>query len=141
MRVTPSVLAIALASGVTATVSAQTPIPVDRTGYQIFDATQISVTATALSGWAAGSRAASTFYSSLGTDGSFGFSSTAVGPSALIDDYSGDGSASNGLVELEEVTFVGGVDNAGDIIFFDFFSTGGALVGGFGMSLATVNPF
>jgi hypothetical protein len=38
------------------------------------------------------------------------------------------------------VSFVGGVTRAADIIYFDFFSTGGALIGGFGVAMPnTVN--
>ena len=139
MRVTPSVLTAAvLASGFAASAFAQTPISVDRSGYQIFDASQISITAVALDQWFAGERDASNFYSSLGTDNTFGFSSQATGPNALIDDYSGDNSVGGaGLVELTEVSFVGGVGTVGHTIYFDFFSTGGALIGGFGVILGS----
>jgi len=137
MRVTPSVLGAAVvASGFAASAFAQTPIPVDRSGYQIFDASQIAITAVSLDQWFPGERAASNFYSSLGTDNTFGFSSQATGPNALIDDYSGDGSVSGiGLVELTEVSFVGGVGTAGQTVFFDFFNTGGSLIGGVGVVL------
>jgi MYXO-CTERM domain-containing protein len=134
MRVTPSVLAIALASGVAATGSAQTPISVDRTGYDIFDSSQITITATSLSSWSESERQGNDVYSSLGTDGTFGFSSTSTGPSALIDDYTGDGSAGN-IFRLRFVTFVGGVSNAGDIIYFDFFSVQGLFISGFGVMM------
>lgn len=135
MRVTPSVLGAAvLASGFAASAFAQAPIPVDRSGYQVFNTGQIGITAISLDQWFAGERAASNFYSSLGTDGTFGFSSQATGPNALIDDYQGDNSVSGvGLVELTEVSFVGGVGNANDIVWFDFFNTGGSIIGGFGV--------
>lgn len=137
MRVTPSVLGAAVAaSGFAASAFAQAPIPVDRSGYQIFDASQIAITAVSLDQWFPGERAASNFYSSLGSDNSFGFSSQATGPNALIDGYNGDNSVSGvGLVELTEVSFVGGVGLAGQTVYFDFFNTGGSLIGGFGVVL------
>ncbi len=55
-----------------------------------------------------------------------------------FDDYS---SILSGPGLLDEFTFVGGVDTAGGVMFFDFFDAGQSFVDGFGVQLPSAGNF
>ena len=85
------------------------------------------------------------FYSDLeaGPDGYVAFADTAIEAdgeleSAGIADYL---SVSSGDIALDQFVFVGGVDQAGGVVFFDFFDSSGAFIDGFGVQLSQDGTF
>ncbi len=84
-------------------------------------------------------------YSDLepGADGFVSFPDTAVETDSELEvagvaDYN---SVSAGDIALDQFMFVGGVDQADGVVFFDFFDSSGALVDGFGVAMAEAGNF
>lgn len=134
MRMHAYVLPLAMACGMAA--AAPALAEVDRSGYQTVDISSGRVTFTSFADFTGASltRAADTFYSSMGTDGTFGFSTAVSGGGAISDGYTGDGSVvPQPIATLREMRLAGGVSNAaGDVVAVDFFDVFGSThIGGF----------
>lgn len=108
---------------------------IDRSGYEIYSAhSQVSRGVDPF-----------TFYSDLetGADGFVAFDDTEVNSNGELEvagvaDYT---SISAGDIALDQFVFVGGVDQAGGVMFFDFFTSAGDLIDGFGVQLAEAGNF
>lgn len=108
---------------------------VDRSNYQIHIGLAGSLNPAGLS----------SVYSDLdaGPGGYVAFPDTAVDTdgdleSAGIADYT---SISSGDILLDQFRFVGGVDQVGGTVFFDFFDSAGAFIDGFGITLNQAGNF
>jgi len=84
-------------------------------------------------------------YSDLeaGPDGYVSFPDTAIDANGALEvagtaDYT---SVSAGDIALDQFVFVGGVDQAGGVMFIDFFTSGGDYIDGFGVQLAEEGNF
>ena len=107
---------------------------VDRSDYQIYQGHSHSMRGTMTS-----------LYSDLetGADGFVSFPDTAVEIDTELEvagvaDYA---SISAGDIALDQFVFVGGVDQADGVVFFDFFDSAGTLIDGFGVALAEEGNF
>ncbi len=107
----------------------------DRSGYEIYNAHAQTM------------RGAGpfTFYSDLetGPDGYVAFDDTEVNSNGELEvagvaDYT---SVSSGDFGLDQCVFVGGLDQAGGVMFFDFFSSAGDFIDGFGVQLDEAGSF
>lgn len=108
---------------------------VDRSGYEIYDA----------HAHIARGESFITSYSDMepGDDGFAAFDDTAIDANdqlevAGIADYA---SVSASDIVLNQFRFVGGVDQDGGIVFFDFFDSTGSFVDGFGVRIAEAGSF
>jgi len=108
---------------------------VDRSAYEMYTAHSQSVRGSGLS----------SLYSDLdpGADGYVAFPDTAIEAdgeleSAGVADFA-TGSADKIL--LEQFVFVGGVNQVGGTVFFDFFDSAGTLIDGFGITLQQEGSF
>lgn len=107
----------------------------DRSGYEIYSAHAQTVRGGA----------PFTLYSDLetGPDGYVAFDDTDVNNNGELEvagvaDYA---SASAGDIALDQFVFVGGVDQAGGVMFVDFFTSAGDFIDGFGVQLAEAGSF
>lgn len=106
---------------------------VDRSGYQTFTATGIEIGAQNRGG------VAPTQYDNIaaGPGGYVAFPASNVNPLGVADYQS----VATNNIAMDEFTFVGGVDVAGETVFFDFFDAGGNFVDGFGVALSQAGNF
>ena len=82
-----------------------------------------------------------TAYSNMGPNATGGYSAFAAATGAVgFDDYDSIGSA-NTTIDVSTFRFVGGVQQAGGIMFFDFFDTNSAFVDSFGVALTNPGNF
>lgn len=107
---------------------------IDRGQYVVYDGQSQNLRGTVTS-----------FYSDLnaGADGFVAFDDTEIQSdgeleSAGVADYT---SISSGDIVLNQFQFVGGIDQAGGVVFFDFFDAAGALIDGFGVQIAEAGNF
>jgi len=107
---------------------------VDRSDYQIYSGSSQSMRG-----------GLSSLYSDLetGADGFVSFPDTAIEADSELEvagiaDYN---SIAAGSIALDQFVFVGGVDQANGVVFFDFFDTSGTLIDGFGVALAEAGSF
>jgi len=107
---------------------------VDRSNYNIYSANSQTMRGGVES-----------LYSDLepGADGFVAFADTAIEAdgeleSAGVADYS---SVSMGDFGLDQFIFVGGVDQVGGVVFFDFFDSAGGFIDGFGVQLSDEGSF
>lgn len=82
-----------------------------------------------------------TFYSNMETGPNGFVAFDPAGGSIGLDDYTSDNTGGASSVDLTSFRFVGGVDTAGGVAFFDFFDTGGNFVDGFGVALTNPGNF
>lgn len=127
-----SALAISASVGFTNPITLQSA---DRSGYQMYIGQSQS---------ARGSNFTS-LYSDLapGADGYVAFPDTAIEAdgeleSAGVADYA---TGSTDKILLEQFIFIGGVNQAGGTVFFDFFDSAGAFINGFGITLPDDGSF
>ena len=125
-------LAVCATAGLANPVSLQ---DVDRDGYEMYVGQSLSARGGALN----------TMYSDLdaGPDGYVAFADTAIEADGSLEvagvaDYS---SITTGKIMLDQFVFIGGVDQAGGTVFFDFFDAAGTFVGGFGITLPDSGTF
>lgn len=129
-----AIAALMLSAGIAAA-SPVSAAEIDHSSYEIYSA------------HAETTRGAGPFsmYSDLetGPDGFVSFPDTAVDAngaleSAGVADYT---SISSGDIALDQFVFVGGVDQAGGVVFIDFFTSAGDYIDGFGVQLAEEGNF
>lgn len=107
---------------------------IDRSNYQLYNA------------YSNDSRGAlNSVFSDLepGPDGFVAFDDTLIDSNGELEvagvaDYS---SVSNADIVLNQFQFIGGVDQAGGVVFFDFFSSAGDFIDGFGVQLPEAGDF
>lgn len=125
-------LAVCATAGLANPVSLQ---DVDRSGYQMYIGQSLSARGGTLN----------TMYSDLepGVDGYVAFADTAIEADGSLEvagvaDYS---SIANDKIMLDQFVFVGGVDQTGGTVFFDFFDAAGSFIDGFGITLPQSGTF
>ncbi len=103
---------------------------VDRSGYEIYTATATEIGTQA--------RGSSTLYSNQdGPYSAFDPAPAADNPLGFADYYS----IATQNIDVSEFIFVGGVDTAGAVLFFDFFDGDGTNLDGFGVALPSAGDF
>ncbi len=81
-----------------------------------------------------------TAYSNMNASAAGGFSAFAAATGAVgFDDY--DSIGTSGTIDVSTFRFVGGVQQAGGIMFFDFYDTNSAFVDSFGVALTNAGNF
>ncbi len=107
---------------------------IDRSGYTIYTASQAGTRGTSI-----------TYYSDMqpGPGGYVAFPDTAIEADGAFEvagvaDYT---STSMSNITMDTFKFVGGVDQAGGVVFFDFFDVGGNFVNGFGVQFGQAGSF
>lgn len=140
-----SIAALTVCAAVGSAFAAPSLGPVDHSSRTIYGSS--SYTAQALDAVPFGSNprgAASTIFSNM--DAGTGFQSFPVSTVVLngdaqaigFDDYT---SIAAGTTQITEFRFVGGVQQAGGVMFVDFFDASGTAVDGFGIQLSQVGNF
>ncbi|HHN79013.1 MAG TPA: hypothetical protein ENK11_10140 [Phycisphaerales bacterium] len=126
-----SALALFAAVGMAAPVNSQ---GIDRSGYSIYQAQSNGTRGTGV-----------TYYSDMqpGPDGYVAFPATPINPNGAFQvagtaDYT---STSVSNISMDIFKFVGGVDQAGGVAFFDFYDAGGNYVDGFGVQFSQAGNF
>lgn len=134
IRISTAALLVAAGAAVAA------PVGIDRSGFEIYTGQ-----ATALDSASVNRGVSATRYSDIdpGAGGYVSFPDTAVtvdGALAVAGtaDYT---STTTSNITMDSFRFVGGVDQAGGVVFFDFFDAGGVFVDGFGVLLADAGTF
>jgi len=134
IRISTAAILVAAGTAVAA------PAGIDRSGYEIYYGQ-----ATALDSASVNRGVSATRYSDIdpGAGGYIAGAETAVVANGALEvagaaDYSST-TASN--ITMDSFRFVGGVDQAGGVVFFDFFDAGGLFVDGFGVQLSSAGNF
>ncbi len=115
------------------------PAELDRSGYAIYQAvgTEIGVDLGV-------ERGATTYYSNMGSGTGFAaFPMSGIQVDGQLESLGVADYASTAVnnIDLNVMKFVGGVNQAGGVAFFDFYDAGGVFVDGFGVQFANAGNF
>ena len=105
---------------------------VDRSGYDIYAGEGIAIGSAAR-----GDLDPSLYSNEAGPYSAFPAAPAADNPLGVADYQS----IATNNIDLTSFRFVGGVDTAGTVVFFDFFDAGGSFLDGFGVALSQAGDF